>query len=51
VGHDNGSVLRKVSTVNYLGCSRFREGEMGLSVKIVDFVETRRISVNRNLEA
>jgi hypothetical protein len=51
MGHVNVSVLRKVNTVKYLGYSRFFEGEMGLRVKIVDFMKTLGISVNRDLEA
>jgi hypothetical protein len=51
VGHVNGSVLRGVKTVNYLVCSRFYEGDMGLSVKIVDFMKRLGICVNRNLQA
>ena len=51
MGRVNCNLLRKVNTVNYLRCSRFYEGDMGLSVNIVDFVKTLGISVNRNLEA
>jgi len=51
VGHVNGSALRKVNTVNYLLCSRFYRGEMGLSVKMADLIKTLGVSLNRNLEA
>ena len=49
VGHVNGSVLRKVNTVNYLRCSRSYGGEMGLSVNMVDFMKSLGIRGNSKL--